>query len=362
MLRLRKSAAVTGVVVLALAMTPLTFADGQTVTKATALNAGNAEMVVGMSISDKGLSLVGVEAENGNAYYTVDRVTKKTMLVLKAENEATEAVISPNGQYIAYTDNNGGLFVKSLKDQHAYSIASENDPKMELTWSEDSSRVYFLMGEKIDVIARVNINNVFTEKLVDDKVPYKSDFVISKDQKNAIYLVTKPATLNDKDAALAVDTKGTEPQYFTVDLTKKGSKAVQLTKTMDNKLSAVFNSNTSIAYISAANDSETTKVMSISLDGKESKVVFSEQTVISLSMLGETEGYLALTTDSASNKSLVQIRMDGKSKRIGVLDKGSYSIQSVVGGYAYVLCITDQGEKVIQVNLKSGTVQSIPQK
>lgn len=314
--------------------------------------------VVSLSVTSSGNMLIGMESVEGNGYYLLDMATMKTTMVIGEDKQATEAVISPDAKKIAYANGDGGLFVKNLSDGHEFSIAGESDPKFELTWSKDSNEIYFLMGEKIDVLARVNLNNVYTQRLVEDKVPYKSDMILNDDYTKVAYLVTKTATLDDKNENMPVDTKGTEPQYFTVDLKVKGAKAVQMTKSLDNKLSGTFLADGNIVFISAKVDSDISKVVKTSADGSEPTAVYAEQSVISVQKATDG-GFIAITTDTAGNKTLVRISIDGTAKKIVSLDKGSYAIHASTADSALIAALTDDGERVLKVNLDKGISQAI---
>lgn len=222
---------------------------------------GNQQIVVGS------VKTVGLE------YYLVNAVDGSSKVVIPEEKNATEVAASADGTMIAYTNDNGDIFKMNLSDMKEEKISSDNEPKAELIWSGDSQKVFFLKGEKLDVISAVTVATKKTADVLADKVAYKSDLFVSFNGKRLIYTVTNAGTTDA--TTLAVSTKGTEPQIYRLDLTQKNAKPMKMTSSLDNKSYSFLTESGAVIYLSTDPSSPVNKSVAriTSSDGKSNSVM-----------------------------------------------------------------------------------------
>ncbi|RUT27769.1 hypothetical protein EJP77_19705 [Paenibacillus zeisoli] len=193
--------------------------------------------------------------------------------VFSSNEGAATAVISPDHKWGAFTNENGQLFVYDLGTGLTKQIGSDSTVKTDLTWSADGKKVYFIQGDKQEKISYITVDTGVLTEVLADKVENKSDLQVSNDEKKIAYLVnTTGVASNDADStedSLTIDYSGAGAQVYSLDLTTKGAKPVQLTKTTDNKLLPSFLTDGSIVYVSADPDGKDVNsvLKSISADG-----------------------------------------------------------------------------------------------
>jgi len=170
-----------------------------------------------------------------------------------------DLALSPDKKKGAYVDDNGQLFIVDLATKKAMPVGTDDDIKVELTWSPDGSTIYFFKGSSSDIIASINVQTGAITEIVNDKVKYKSDLRLSDDGKKIIYTAAKEATANYTDDSKTeidtIDTTGTEPQLYIVDLTTVDKKPIAVTTDTNNKTFSSFAGDT-IVYLSANPDDE----------------------------------------------------------------------------------------------------------
>ncbi|MCX8045502.1 MAG: stalk domain-containing protein [Anoxybacillus gonensis] len=172
-----------------------------------------------------------------------------------------DLALSPDKKKGAYVDDNGQLFIVDLATKKTMPVGTDEDIKAELTWSPDSSLIYFFKGSSSDIIASINVQTGAMTEIVNDKVKYKSDLRLSADGKKIIYTAAKEAKANYTDDSKTeidtIDTTGTEPQLYVVDLTTADKKPTAVTTDTNNKTFSSFAGDT-IVYLSANPDDENT--------------------------------------------------------------------------------------------------------
>lgn len=173
--------------------------------------------------------------------------------------ESGDLALSPDKKKGAYVNDNGQLFIVDLATKKAIPVGTDDDVKVELTWSPDSSIIYFFKGNNSDVIASINVQTGEVKKIVDDKVKYKSDLRLSNDGTKLMYTAAKEAKANYTDDSKteidSIDTTGTEPQLYVVDLTTADKKPTAVTTDTNNKTFSFF-AGDAIVYLSANPDDE----------------------------------------------------------------------------------------------------------
>lgn len=288
--------------------------------------------------------LVKSETETGFDYYQLG-LHGESKLLLQASANATEVAEHPLGMQLAYVNDNGELYLQDLQTQTVKKISIDNEPKMELQFSKDGNKLYFLMGEKIDQLAMIDLASGKQTILLADKVAYKSDLQVSEDGTKALYAVTKAGTVNDKDESYTVDAKGTEPQLNVVDLTAASPKPLQVTSSLDNKVFPRFTQNNQIVYVSAYADKDGMPLMQLSADGRSQKTLVNHLEVSQVLVL--TDGTLLVVGENASfKKALFRVADNGSTQKIATLPAGTLEVQAKDLGHIAVTVATESGEKI----------------
>ncbi len=228
------------------------------------------------------------ETESGRADYLVEATTGKYRL-LDIAADASDLVLSPNGDKAAYTNANGQVSVLDLtKISRPVVVSNDTNIKPELVWSADGKSIFFLQGDKGSVIAKLDpeINKI--TKILDDKVDYKANLEVSADGKTFTYTVTKPGSVVADGSKpveaddVAIDMKGMEPQIyqFTVDPTVKENKAVQLTASADDKVFVHAAADaSSVVYVSVSGDAAAKSTLVQVGKDKKTAPLYNEQDV-----------------------------------------------------------------------------------
>lgn len=267
---------------------------------------------------DRTRMLVANETEAGLDYYVVSVASKKYQKVLGSELNVTEAVASPDGKKIAYTNDKGDVFVYDIAAAKAEKVSADDAIKYELQWSAAQDKLFFLQGDKSEVIAELTIATKKTVKVLDDKVNHKADLKVSANGKAFLYAVTKEGKVSGTDETdIAVDTANTEPQLFFLDTAVTGAKPQQLTTTKDNKVFAEFMGTTGYIYLSSDLENEEA-VPVLKIIGKDAK-----ETVIVPAGL-----YVAQLITLNGKVTIVAVNEEG-SKDIYTLDMKTYALKKV---------------------------------
>ena len=288
--------------------------------------------------------LVKSETETGFAYYQLG-LNGESKLVLQDTMNATEVAEHASGNLIAYVNDNGDLYLQDVKAQSVKKLSTDNEPKMELQFSTDGSKLYFLMGEKIDQLVMIDLASGKQTILLADKVAYKSDLQISVDGTKALYVVTKAGTVNDKDESYTVDAKGTEPQLNVLDLAATASKPVQVTTSLDNKVFPRFTQDNKIVYVSTFADKDGMPLMQMNADGSGIRTLVNHLEVSQVLVLND--GALLVVGENASfKKALFKVAANGSTQKIVTLPVDTLEIQAMDLGHIAVTVATESGEKI----------------
>lgn len=308
--------------------------------------AGNFENIIWVNETQ----VIGaLEEEAGTAYYLIDTAAKTSKKIVGAELEAAELAVSPDGQYAAFVGKEGDLALITLATGQQAKITETTDAKTELTWTADSSKLFYLMGEKIDQVAAYSLKDKTTTVVVADKVQFKGDLSVSKDGNVLAYSVT-PAGKTDEAAGFTVDTKNTEPQIYFFNTKAEKPAAALVTAGTDNKLFGQFTADGSYLYVSAdtENKSNSSEIRKISADGKSNVVLYGGMYVTSLKVTGSDEIFFT-GTDLAGGNTQVKLRtLDAKglATPVAVLED-NVSDLSIAGGKKIAGLVDLDGKQVI---------------
>ncbi|RNB89948.1 hypothetical protein EDM56_12405 [Brevibacillus fluminis] len=280
--------------------------------------------------------------------------------VVGGTSDAADLVVSPDGKYAAYTNDANLVFIVDLATHTAKQASEDKSYKADLQWSKDGSKLYFIQGDKANVIAQLTVADGKVSAVLDDKVNYKSDLQVSEDGSKLVYVVEKDGMLTAdsvkennvesvEQAKVELNLDGTEPQLFVFDTTVKDGKALQLTSKSDNKSFVTLLHNGRVAYVSADMEKENqpSVLKLVTLDGKETKDLLTDLNV--LQNIGTPDGHLfVLAADKAGKKAVYQV--DGASGvKVKKWDVPDATIQVVVSADAKQIAVTQAtatGEKV----------------
>ncbi|WP_134702379.1 LpqB family beta-propeller domain-containing protein [Ammoniphilus sp. YIM 78166] len=297
--------------------------------------------------------LVTNEGEEKAAEYIVNIRNKEAKAI--PGGIAMDMKMSPVGSKAVYLDEQNHIWLATAPLYLATKISRNDIPKYDLQWSAAGDKIYFIQGDKSELISEMSINSSYISNLVNDKVENKADLKISQDGRYAVYTAIKAAKASgeiDKDT-FKIDTAGTEPQIFVVDLTKKGDKPVQVTKSTDNKSFINFLADGRVLYVSSNVDKpeEPSSLKVINRDGKGEVTLVNDMEVLQATVTNDGKVYILgmlaegskaiYEVDSTSGKKTkwvdveedvteMQLSADGKNlaviagETISVLKDGSF--------------------------------------
>ncbi|KZZ85029.1 stalk domain-containing protein [Bacillus sp. SJS] len=209
--------------------------------------------------------MVTNEDENASRTYIMDVNTRKVMSTINA----TDVVVSPDGMYAIHSDETGIITLIDLTTGTSRYVSLDDDIKVDFVWAQDGKKAYFIKGEKNDKVFSVDIATGALKEIPSDTKIYKTDLRLSADGSKLLYVVSKEAETKTTDTGdggtdvTDILTEGTEPQFYTIDLTAKTPAAAAVTTTKDNKVYPSFLKDGSIVYLSAMPDSEDLPVLTM---------------------------------------------------------------------------------------------------
>ncbi|WP_138754631.1 stalk domain-containing protein [Paenibacillus sinopodophylli] len=288
--------------------------------------------------------IVSNTAGEGREDYLVNAATGKYELLLASEG-ASELVLSPDGNHVAYSDANGAVFTIDLSTKQPKQVSTDTSIKNELQWSTDGASLFFLQGDKSSVVAKVTIADGKVSKVLEDKIDYKANLEVSADGTQvAFYVFKQPKVTADssKDVELddvAIDATGTEPQIYYYNTAAADNKSIQLTKDSADKVFLQLSADGSkISYVSVgADDASVGQLVSIDNTGQTSTPAFADKDVYQL-VQGGSKLYL-LTADGNSTNAIYEIdSATGTSKLVQtVSDSTSELIVSSNANFAALI-------------------------
>ncbi|MNO12672.1 translocation protein TolB [compost metagenome] len=211
--------------------------------------------------------------------------------VFSSNDGAAGAAVSPDHTKAAFTNDNGELFVINTSNGLVEKIGSDTTVKTDLVWSQDAKRIYFIQGDKQEKIAYIDVETGKVTAVLADKVENKSEVQVSADLKKLVYFVNVTGTAEvDKagtEESLKIDYSKAGTQLFSLDLTKKDAKPVQLTSKLDNKLFLSLLSSGEVTYVSADPEGviENSVLKIISADGTKESDLAADIDVLSAKLI-----------------------------------------------------------------------------
>ncbi|MFD1178709.1 stalk domain-containing protein [Paenibacillus puldeungensis] len=235
--------------------------------------------------------------------------------VFTSNENANSAVLSPDGAWGAFTDENGALFLINTANGTVKTLSTDGSVKTDLVWSADGKKIYFIQGDKQEKISYITLDTGKVTEVLADKVENKSEVQVSADEKKIAYFVNVTGKAEtDKDStedALKIDYSKAGTQVFSLDLSAKDAKPVQLTKELDNKLYLSLLSDGRVTYVSADPDGkvENSILKVISVDGTKIDNLVSDIDVVSSEVISGKQIILADTADGSYK--LIEINATG---------------------------------------------------
>lgn len=285
-------------------------------------------------------------ADEGTQYYLI-HTDGSSKLLLDSSANATEVSVSKDGSKIAYVNDNGDIYVMDMATSKSDLVTSDHDPKMELQFNDSGSKIYFLAGDKIDKLSVIDLSEKKTTALVSDGVAYKSDLRVSADESKAAYVVTAAGKVDETSGEYGVDSKGTEPQIYSVNLNGT-DKPVKLTDSTDNKVFTNMTQNNEVIYVSADPDKDGMPLMKMD-NQKMNHVWVGHLNVYGVSVLND--GSVLVVGDNLMyGKSLFSVGSNGVTKRIAALPEDATAVVAKDMSHIAVTVSTDMGEKIMLLN------------
>lgn len=297
--------------------------------------------------------LVSTVSDAGVAYYVVNNTSKTFTKLISEYANAVEVAVSHSGQYVAYVNDQGAVYRVNTFNDNTTQISKDTATKSDLQWGGNDDKLYYVAGEKSNIIAQMSISDGKITTLNDDKVEYKSDLSVSKDGSKLLYAVTKTAVFKDAEGTMSVDTTGTEPQLFYMDLSKSGAKPVQLTTGKDYKSSINLLNDGKVIYVSAE-DTEYSglDLKIISQQGDALKMV-RELDIIHVQVLKDGRVF-ALGTSNGGSKTIYEINTDTAEKMpVAIVDNSAVDFKMSIDGTQIVVAASkDEGEGIYLLERK----------
>lgn len=240
--------------------------------------------------------------------------------VFSTVDEASAIVVSPDGKYGVYTNENAQLILVNTATGTSELWSSDSSVKTDITWTADSQKIYFAQGDKQEKIGTASLNSSAVNTVLSDKVENKAELHVSADGKKLLYTVNVTGVASsDKDSteeSLTIDYSKAGSQLFSLDLTKKDAKPVQLTKALDNKLYGSILNDGRVVYISADSEGkvENDVLKVISADAKNITDLIADANVIWDGVTVNDE--LVVATQGAAGTKIFILAKDGSKKEL----------------------------------------------
>ena len=284
--------------------------------------------------------------DDGRVDYLVDAKTGKYSLLMAA-GDYSDLAISPDATKAAYTDSDSNVYLLDIATGKSTKISTDTTIKKELQWSADGSKLFFLQTDKGSIICEMNPTDGKITTVLDDKVDYKANLSVSNDGKKFVYTVTKAGTtVADGSKAVdlddvTIDVSATDPQVFRYDSSVAGSKAVQLTRSTDDKVFVGINADASEAYYVKSGTATTNSIVVAVNAAGETRAVYADRDV--LEAVYSNGKLYVMTVGSSDTNTVFEIDPATKAKKL-VYNVSDATTQIIVSGSNIAL---EQDGKII---------------
>lgn len=247
-----------------------------------------------------------VTKEDGDALQLIKLDARGQYEVFSSNESAVGAAISPDHQYGAFANDKGVLNLVDLNTGLVKKVGTDNTVKTDLVWSADSKKIYFVQGDKQEKIAYITLATGKVTEVLGDKVENKAGVQVSSDEKKIVYFVNVTGTAStDKEGteeSLTIDYSKAGTQVYSLDLSTKGAKPVQLTKDFDNKMFLNLLADGKAVYVSADPEGVVANniLKIISTDGTSVTNLIADVDVISSDLISGKLIVLASAADGSS--------------------------------------------------------------
>jgi TolB protein len=262
-----------------------------------------------------GNKVIATQDGDTKAIYKVDPTTLTSELYSDNE-DALSMIVSPDGKYGVYTNENAQLILMTLNPGVISTLSLDKSTKTDLTWSADSKKIYFAQGDNQEKISSIDLVSKAIKTVLEDKVNFKSDLRLSADGTKVLYNqnITGTAT-NDADStedSLKIDFSKAGTQLYSLDLATAGAKPVKLTDGMSNTLYANILNDGSAVYINIepADDKAKGTLKMVSPAGVIKDLVTDLD--VSSSLITSTGQFIITGIDAAGKTHVATVAADGK--------------------------------------------------
>ncbi|GGH33720.1 hypothetical protein GCM10008013_39030 [Paenibacillus segetis] len=248
-----------------------------------------------------------VTKEDGEALQLIKLDAGGQYEVFSSNESTVGAAISPDHEYGAFANDNGVLNLIDLSTGLVKKVGTDNTVKTDLVWSADSKKIYFVQGDKQEKISYITLATGKVTEVLADKVENKAGVQVSADEKKIVYFVNVTGTASTDKAgteeSLEIDYSNAGTQVYSLDLSTKGAKPVQLTKDLDNKMYLSLLADGRAVYVSADPEGVIANniLKVISADGANVTNLLADVDVISSELMNGKLIVLASVADG-SNK------------------------------------------------------------
>lgn len=290
--------------------------------------------------------LLSAAGDDGAAYYTYSNFSKNYIKLIDEKANAVEVAVSHDGVYVAYVDDQGAVYVTNTFNERTNQISKDTTSKSELQWGAKDDKLYYIAGDKSNIIAQMNVTDGKITVLNDDKVEYKSDLSVSPDGSKLVYAVTKTAVFSETSDSMKVDTTGTEPQIFLLDLSVSGPKPVQLTNDKELKSSIQLLQDGKVIYVGAeATENSAFGLKILGNQGRTLNLVY-DLNAMHVQVLGDGRVFALGTT--ANTKAIYEINPDtAKKVPVAIIDDSVTDfVMSQDGTQILVTASNEAGESI----------------
>jgi Tol biopolymer transport system component len=250
---------------------------------------------------DNSTLMIQNDSASGEGTYVVNVASKKAALKING----SDVVVSPNGKQAIYSDESGTVYLVDILKKKVTALNNSDDSsKLDLIWSKDGGKVYFITGSKNEKISSINISNGLISDIFSDTLTSKSDLQLSPDGKKILYTVGKEGTTTytdpDKTDVSNIDLTDTESQLYLLDLTAATPSPVKLTNSSENKAFSYFLNTGNIIYTSYFSDENTLPILNMIDSHNTIKSLVTNKDIVSVMVSRQGKVYFISNEDGLS--------------------------------------------------------------